>query len=160
MSSTCMRSKGVTFRSTGGYVCGFDGSTRALPTAAHPTPQPRARAADLRVLPTRRPPLPVQLFSVLIFSLYHLLFLSSAGLWMEIKHTEEFPLLHLFKEKTTVSASCLYCCPPLVVRTLIALEDPRGCRRSDIVRDTQAMLIFGTFYCFLMLHKIRAIPVR
>lgn len=160
MSSTCMRSKGAPFRSTGGYACGLDASTRALPTAAHPTLQSRARAADLRVLPACRPPLPVQLFSVLVFSLCHLLFLSSAGLWMEIKHTEEFPSLHLFKEKTTVSASCLHCCPPLVVRTPIALEDPRGCRRSDIVRDTQAILIFGTFYCFLMLHKIRAIPVR
>lgn len=122
MSSTCMRSKGAPFRSTGGYACGFDASTRALPIAAHPTLQTRARAADLRVLPARRPPL--QLFSVLVVSLCHLLFLSSAGLWMEMKHTGEFPLLHLFKEKTTVSASCLHCCPLLVVRTPIPWKTP------------------------------------
>lgn len=37
---------------------------------------------------TPRPPLPVQLFSALVFSLCHLLCLTSASLWLEIRHTE------------------------------------------------------------------------
>lgn len=54
-----------------------------FPPALHRTPQ--LLALDWCVLLTPHPPLPVQLFSVFVFSLCHLLFLSSASLWMEIK---------------------------------------------------------------------------
>lgn len=74
-------------------------------------------------------PTPLSLFncSQYSYSLCHLLFFSSASLWMEIKHREEFPWLHLFKRKTLFSASGLHCCPLLVARALIALGDRRGC---------------------------------
>ena len=121
-----------------------------FPPALHCTPQ--LLAVDWWVLLKPHPSLPVQLFSVFVFSLCHLLFLSSASIWMEIKHREEFPWLHLFKKKTILSASDLHCCPLLVIRSLIALEDHRGCLTIRLSQTRSSS--FNLWYTLLLSNTL------